>query len=121
MLHVIIIGYVSTGCNYLFILSIIYSGSVLAQKSTKQFYDWGDGMSEFRQGWGTIRFTLAEYMKAHGISKSQLAKRADLQYTQMLTYYNNTVQRPDVGVLCRICYVLNCGVSDILHYDPPED
>ena len=83
-------------------------------------------MSEFRQGWGTIRFTLAEYMKAHGISKSQLAKRADLkradlQYTQMLTYYNNTVQRPDVGALCRICYVLNCGVSDILHYDPPED
>ena len=78
-------------------------------------------MSEFRQGWGTIRFTLAEYMKAHGISKSQLAKRADLQYTQMLTYYNNTVQWPDVGVLCRICYVLNCGVSDILHYDPPED
>ena len=121
MLHVIIIGYVSTGCNYLFILSLIYSGSVLAQKSTKQFYDWGDGMSEFRQGWGAIRFTLAEYMKAHGISKSQLAKRADLQYTQMLPYYNNTVQRPDVGVLCRICYVLNCGVSDILHYDPPED
>ena len=78
-------------------------------------------MSEVRQGWGTIRFTLAEYMKAHGISKSQLAKRADLQYTQMLTYYNNTVQRPYVGVLCRICYVLNCGVSDILHYDPPED
>ncbi len=68
-----------------------------------------------------MRFTLADYMKAHKISKSQLTKRADLQYTQMLQYYNNTVQRPDIGVLCRICYALDCDIADIMMYDPPTD
>ncbi len=78
-------------------------------------------MPELNAGWGRVRFTLAEYMKAHKISKSQLTKRADLQYTQMLLYYNNAVQRPDIGVLCRICYALDCSIEDILTYDPPED
>ena len=78
-------------------------------------------MEKLNKGWGSIRFTLDRYMDMRGISKSQLSKLADMQYTQLLSYCNNTVQRPDLDVLCRICYALNCDLSDIMHYEPPKE
>ncbi|MCI8501814.1 MAG: helix-turn-helix transcriptional regulator, partial [Oscillospiraceae bacterium] len=35
-------------------------------------------------------------------------------------YCKNIIQRPDLGVLSRICFALNCDVSDLIHYSPPE-
>ena len=74
-----------------------------------------------RTDWGTFKFTLSEYLKRNNWSKNKLAACANLQRTQLNSYCNNKVQRPDFGVLSRICCVLNCDLSDIVTYIPPEN
>lgn len=77
-------------------------------------------MLEQRDDWGTVRFKLEEYMQKNQISKSKLAKKAELQYTQLQAYYNNEILRPDLSVLARICFILRCDLNDIIEYIPPE-
>lgn len=69
--------------------------------------------------WGHFDIILEDYIKVHGISKNKLESAANLQRTQLIAYCKNEVQRPDLGVLARICYVLNCEISNILKYVPP--
>ena len=70
--------------------------------------------------WGRCEIVLDEYLSQHSISKSRLSRAAELQYTQLQAYCKNIIQRPDLGVLSRICFALNCDVSDLIHYSPPE-
>lgn len=76
-------------------------------------------MDSKNEQWGYFDIILEDYMKAHNISKNKLANDANLQRTQLIAYCKNAVQRPDLGVLARICYVLNCDISSILKYVPP--
>ena len=69
--------------------------------------------------WGHFDIVLSEYMEAHQISKNRLAASANLQRTQLIAYCRNEVQRPDLGVLARICCVLGCELGDIIQYKPP--
>lgn len=77
-------------------------------------------MSENKTDYGCFEITLEEYLKNKNISKNSLSQRANLQRTQLLSYCRNTVQRPDLGVLARICFTLGCDISDILKYIPPN-
>ncbi|MDU4959631.1 MAG: helix-turn-helix transcriptional regulator [Sporomusaceae bacterium] len=69
--------------------------------------------------WGRFDIVLSEYLELHNISKNKLAAAANLQRSQLISYCKNEVQRPDLGVLARICCVLNCELSDIIKYCPP--
>jgi len=77
-------------------------------------------MLNYRTDWGRCEIVLEEYLSKNKISKSSLTKTAELQYTQLQAYCKNIIQRPDLGVLSRICFALNCDVSDLIHYFPPE-
>ncbi len=77
-------------------------------------------MTEFRSDWGQFDFVLKEYCIKNHISKNKLMRIADLQFAQLKSYYNNTVVRPDLTVLARICFALECDLSDILKYTPPK-
>ncbi len=78
-------------------------------------------MDYLEDDWGYIEITLEEYLKNHSISKNKLAIDANLQRTQLNTYCKNAVQRPDLGVLARICYALNCNLDDIIKYVYPTN
>ena len=69
--------------------------------------------------WGHFDIELDSYLRSHNISKNKLENDANLQRTQLIAYCKNEVRRPDLGVLARICCVLNCDVSNILRYIPP--
>ena len=75
-----------------------------------------DTMEEY----GTIRIKLDELIQKSGISKNKLSHRAEMQRTQINHYCNNTMTRLDIDVLARICTVLDCKISDLLEYIPPE-
>ena len=72
------------------------------------------------QSYGTIRIRLDELIKEKGISKNKLSQRAEMQRTQLNNYCNNTISRLDIDVLGRLCTVLDCTISDLLEFVPPE-
>ena len=70
--------------------------------------------------YGYFEFTIKDYMEKNKISKYKLLKIGSLQQKQMQAYYNGHIKRPDFAVLARICYALNCQLSDIVKYVPPS-
>ena len=71
--------------------------------------------------YGTIRIKLDELIEKCGISKNKLSHKAEMQRTQLNNYCNNQITRLDIDVLARICTVLNCSISDLLEFVPPND
>ncbi|MCI8913964.1 MAG: helix-turn-helix transcriptional regulator [Lawsonibacter sp.] len=61
-----------------------------------------------------VRFCLAEYIDAKGISRYSLAKRTGIQYHIIDSYYKNKVYRLDGYNLGRIIEALDCQLTDIL-------
>lgn len=69
---------------------------------------------------GKIIIHLAELMEARDVSLNQLSFRTEMQRTQLRNYRDNNVQRLDTDILCRLCYVLECRLEDLVEYCPPE-
>lgn len=78
-------------------------------------------MMTCQEDWGFFEITLADYLKEKNISKNKLAVDANLQRTQLNAYCKNNIQRPDLQVMARICFALNCDISDILKYVRPKE
>ena len=68
---------------------------------------------------GTVKLHLKEIMEERGLSLSKLSFRAEMQRTQLRNYRDNKVQRLDIDILLRLCYVLECDLTDLIEYIPP--
>lgn len=71
--------------------------------------------------YGTIKIHLDELIKVSGISKNKLSHWAEMQWTQINAYCNNSVTQLDIDVLARICTVLGCSIGELLEYVPSEN
>ena len=69
---------------------------------------------------GKIKIKLGEMLEKSGMSKNRFSKCAEMERTQLNRYINNDVALLDRDVLARMCSVLECDISDILEYVPPE-
>ena len=70
--------------------------------------------------YGTIKIKLSKLIKERSLSKNKLSHRAEMQRTQINHYCNNTISRLDIDVLARLCTVLECEISDLLEFVPPQ-
>lgn len=70
--------------------------------------------------YGTVILHLDKLMKERNISISKLSFRAEMQRTQLKRYCRNEIQRLDISVLSRLCYVLDCDLHDLVEYIPPK-
>ena len=70
--------------------------------------------------YGHIHIKLDELIKNQNISISKLAFRSETQRTQLKAYLRGDIMRVDLAVLSRLCYALQCDLSDILEYIPPN-
>lgn len=70
--------------------------------------------------YGSIRIRLNEIMKEKDISMNQLSFRTEMQRTQLRNYRDNKIQRLDIDILKRICYVLECDLHDLIEYTAPK-
>ncbi|MGN8753918.1 helix-turn-helix domain-containing protein [Blautia sp. HCP3S3_C4] len=70
---------------------------------------------------GEIRIHLKEILEERDISLNQLSFRAEMQRTQLRNYRDNKIQRLDIDILKRLCYVLDCDLHDLIEYIPAED
>lgn len=71
--------------------------------------------------YGQVRLKLQEIMNEQNISINKLAFRAEMQRTQLKSYIKNDVQRIDISVLARLCFALECSLSDLIEYIPPDN
>ncbi len=71
--------------------------------------------------YGEIKIHLAEILEEKDVSINQLSFRAEMQRTQLRKYRDNKLQRLDLDILKRLCYVLECDLHDLLEYLPPEE
>lgn len=73
-----------------------------------------------RQQYGTIQINLAQLAKDRKMSKNKVCHLAEMQRFQVNRYCNNAISRLDIDVLARLCTALDCAISDLLTYIPPE-
>ncbi|MCM1064356.1 MAG: helix-turn-helix transcriptional regulator [Eubacterium sp.] len=72
------------------------------------------------EDYGDIKIHLAEILEAKNISVNQLSFRTEMQRSQIRNYRDNKIQRLDIDILKRLCYVLECDLHELIEYIPPE-
>ena len=69
---------------------------------------------------GRVDVVLNDYLKKHNISRSSVVRKTELQYSQILRYCRNDVQKMDLTILAKLCTVLDCEITDILRLTKGE-
>lgn len=67
--------------------------------------------------YGKIDICLKEIMSARNITRNYLAKAANTRFEVINKWYSNEVEKLDLDVLARICYVLDCSPDEIIKYN----
>lgn len=68
---------------------------------------------------GEIKIHLDELIEQRGVSLNQLSFRTEMQRSQLRNYRDNKIQRLDIDILKRLCYVLECDLTELIEYIPP--
>ena len=66
--------------------------------------------------YGQVVFSFDKVMDAKQINRNQLASRAGIRFEVADRFYNGKIERMDIDVLARVCFVLDCDVADIMAY-----
>lgn len=67
--------------------------------------------------YGKINLCLREIMDRKNITRNYLARVSNTRFEVINKWYNNDVEKMDLDILARICYVLECSPADIIKYD----
>ena len=73
------------------------------------------------QDYGRIVFLFGKVMDEKKINRNQLAKRAGIRFEVADRFYKGEIERLDVDVLAKVCFVLGCGVGDVVSYCRQDD
>lgn len=67
--------------------------------------------------YGKIHFTINKVMDEKQISRNQLAKLADVRFEVASKWYQGNIERMDIDVLTKLCFVLECDITDLMYYE----
>ena len=67
--------------------------------------------------YGHIKIKLGDYMEERDINRNTLSRLTGIRFEVIDKWSKGAVERMDLDVLARICFVLDCKVSDILEYE----
>ncbi len=68
------------------------------------------------QNYGKVHVRLREHLEEKNLTRYRLAQLAKTRFEVINKWYHDDVQKLDLDVLARICYVLGCDTSDLLYY-----
>ncbi len=73
------------------------------------------------QEYGHIRVKLAEVLDSRGITRNKLRTLTGTKYEVIDRYYKGvSIEMADLDFLAKVCFVLDCEVSDLLEYQRPK-
>ena len=67
--------------------------------------------------YGRIKINLNELIEKRGIKRNTLAKAVNTRFEVIDKWCKNKVEKLDMDILARICFVLDCEISDIIEYE----
>lgn len=70
----------------------------------------------YTRSYGTVKLRLKELMDQQGLNRNQMAKLIGVRFEVVDKWYQGEVERMDLDVLARICFVLKCRPGDLLEY-----
>lgn len=70
--------------------------------------------------YGKVYMNLEKLIAEKEISKTQLSYRSKISHTQINRFCKGDAVRIDFNTIARLCYVLDCRVSDLIVYEPPR-
>ena len=73
----------------------------------------------YKREYGTIRLRLRELMDQRGINRNQMAKWIDTRFEVVNKWYEGSVEKLDLDILARLCFVLECQAGDLIEYQEP--
>ena len=66
---------------------------------------------------GVVYCNLKNIMIQKHISIYKLSQITGLKYDVIVRYYSDIIIKYDSFVLAKLCYALNCSISDLLKYE----
>jgi len=66
--------------------------------------------------YGKVDIILKEFLEKKNISRNKLCTMIATNYDLVNRYYNNKVIRIDLDIIARMCFALDCNITDILKY-----
>lgn len=66
--------------------------------------------------YGKIEVRLKEVLDAKGFTRNYLSKATNTRFEVINRWYSGNVEKMDLDILARICYVLDCKPEDIIKY-----
>lgn len=68
------------------------------------------------KNYGKTTINLKTILQQKGMSKNRLATKMQTSYDLVNRYCSNNVVRIDLDIISRMCYILECDISDLLKY-----
>ena len=71
----------------------------------------------YLKNYGKITLNLKSVMEEKHVTRNKLAMLIGSTYNVVDRYYSNEISRLDIDVIARMCFVLDCKISDIIIYE----
>lgn len=70
--------------------------------------------------YGRVKVKLAKVLDEHKITRNRLSTLTGVKYEVVDRYYKaKSVEMADLDFLAKVCFALNCKISDLLEYEGP--
>ena len=74
-----------------------------------------------KTNFGEVVIYLKPIMNLRKMNFAELRKATSIRHEILKKYYDGVCTSYNEETLARICYILECQISDILFYLPPKD
>ena len=68
------------------------------------------------KSYGKINIKLKDVLQKKNITRNFLARKTGTRFEVIDKWCKNNIEKMDLDVLARICYVLDCPVSEIIEF-----
>lgn len=71
--------------------------------------------------YGDLTMNIENILRNKGISKNKICKDLEIPRPNFNRYCQNSFQRIDANLVCKLCYYLDCTIDELIIYTPPQN